>query len=68
MRRYTFKFSDDSIQEFDAEKDSLQKEPEIVILSKIKEQSGMILKAKDEPEIVACIPLYNLKFYTYVEI
>lgn len=63
MRQYQFHFVDGKVLEFQAEMDTIK--DNVVILSKKKEQTGVVARTDVQPMIVAVVPLFNVRYYDY---
>lgn len=63
MRSYTVHYMDGKVLEWQAEMDTIK--DNTVILSKKKEQTGIVARTDVQPVIVAVIPLFNVRFYDY---
>ena len=61
MKKYEIVYMDGVTVFWDAEKDTLK--DNVLILSKKKEQKGMITSTAIEPELVVIIPLFNVRHW-----
>lgn len=61
MKEYVIVYMDGVEIKWHAERDSLK--DNVLILSKVKQQTGKIISAAEEPELVAVIPMFNVRHW-----